>query len=88
MPYIDPYKGTKQGVLAKFSFKLVTDDDFDEESPEVGFYGELEYPYSLERFDREAMEGNVWVWVSDDADVSALTSHSSFVGTTLLMDVR
>ena len=88
MAYIDPYNGTMPGVLAKFTFKMVTDEDFDETNPEVGFDGDLEYPYSLERFDREAMEGNVWVWVSDDADVDALKAHSSFVGTSLLKDIR
>tara|TARA_R110000744_G_scaffold9953_1_gene31435 strand:- start:150 stop:416 length:267 start_codon:yes stop_codon:yes gene_type:complete len=88
MPYIDPYDGNKAGVLAKFSFKMVTDEDYDETNPEVGFDGDLEYGYSVERFDKEAMEGNVWVWVSDDADVDALKAHSSFVGTKLLLDVR
>jgi hypothetical protein len=88
MPYIDPYKGEKQGVLAKFKFKNVYDIDFDETSPEVGFDADLEYSYSLERFDEEAMEGNVWVWISSDYDVTALKAHSSFVGTKLLRDIR
>jgi hypothetical protein len=88
MAYIDPYDGEMPGVLAKFTFKNVYDEDYDETNPEVGFDGDLEYSYSLERFDEEKMEGNVWVWVSDDADVDALKAHSSFVGTTLLMDVR
>ena len=88
MPYIDPYDGNMPGVLAKFTFKQVYDEDFDETNPEVGFDGDLEYAYSVERFDPETMEGNVWVWVSADADVSALKSHSSFVGTRLLKDIR
>ena len=75
MPYIDPYDGNKAGVLAKFSFKMVTDEDYDETNPEVGFDGDLEYGYSVER-------------LSDDADVDALKAHSSFVGTKLLLDVR
>ena len=74
MTYIDPYDGNVSGVLAKFTFKMVTDEDTDETNPEVGFDGDLEYGYSVERFDEEKMEGNVWVWVSDDADVDALKS--------------
>tara|TARA_Y100000310_G_scaffold334353_1_gene413955 strand:+ start:650 stop:916 length:267 start_codon:yes stop_codon:yes gene_type:complete len=88
MAYIDPYDGNMPGVLAKFSFKMVYDEDFDETNPEVGFDGDLDYAYSLERFDKDAMEGNVWVWVSSDADVNALKSHSSFVGSRLLLDLR
>jgi hypothetical protein len=88
MAYIDPYDGEKQGVLAKFTFKDVYDEDFDETNPEVGFDGDLEYAYSLERFDESIMEGNVWVWIESDADVTALKSHSSFVGTKLLRDIR
>ena len=86
--YLDPYDGNMDGVLAKFSFKMVYDEDFDETNPEVGFEGDLEYAYNLERFDEEKMEGNVWVWISDDADVEALKAHSSFIGTRLLLDVR
>jgi len=88
MAYIDPYDGNMPGVLAKFTFKNVYDEDFDETNPEVGFWGDLEYSYSLERFDESTMEGNVWVWIESDADVNALKSHSSFVGTKLLRDVR
>jgi hypothetical protein len=88
MAYIDPYDGNMPGVLAKFTFKMVTDVDFDETNPEVGFDGDLEYSYSLERFDEEAMEGNVWVWIESDADVNVLKSHSSFIGTKLLRDIR
>jgi hypothetical protein len=88
MAYIDPYDGNMPGVLAKFSFKMVYDEDFDETNPEVGFDGDLDYPYSLERFDEDAMQGNVWVWIESDADVNALKSHSSFVGTKLLRDAR
>ena len=86
--YIDPYDDCMPGVLAKFSFKMVYDEDFDETNPEVGFDGDLDYSYSLERFDKEAMEGNVWVWVESDEDVATLKAHSSFVGTKLLRDVR
>jgi hypothetical protein len=88
MAYIDPCDGNKPGVLAKFTFKMVTDEDYDETNPEVGFDGDLEYGYSVERFDKEAMVGNVWVWVSDDSDVDVLKAHSSFVGTGLLRDIR
>ena len=88
MAYIDPYKGSRQGVLAKFTFKMVTDEDFDETNPEVGFDGDLEYPYSLERFDKDLMVGNVWVWISSDADVAIIKAHSSFIGTSLLRDIR
>ena len=88
MDYIDPYDGNKPGVLAKFTFKMVTDDDYDETNPEVGFDGDLEYGYSVERFNKEAMEGNVWVWISADADVTALKSHASFVGSKLIIDKR
>jgi len=88
MAYIDPYDGNMPGVLAKFTFKDVYDENVDETNPEVGFDGDLEYAYSLERFDEESMEGNVWVWVSDDDDVDILKAHSSFIGTKLLRDIR
>ena len=88
MAYIDPHNGTMSGVLAKFTFKMVTDEDYDETNPEVGFDGDLEYPYSLERFDEAAMEGNVWVWISSDEDVDILKAHSSFVGANLIRDIR
>ena len=101
MAYIDPFDGNKKGVLAKFTFKRLEEDrdwDLDRESKDaitfyndeyaVGFEGDLDYEYNVERFDEEGMEGNVWVWVSDDSDVDALKSHSSFMGTSLLKDVR
>lgn len=88
MAYMDPYGGNMPGVLAKFGFKEIFDDEGDSDGTDVGFQGDLEYAYSIERFDPETMEGNVWVWVSDDADVDALKAHSSFVGTSLLKDIR
>jgi len=88
MAYIDPYEGDMPGVLAKFKWKMVYDEDMDVTNPEIGFSGDLEYAYSVERFDKEAMEGNVWVWISDDSDVDILKAHSSFVGTRLLRDAR
>ena len=88
MAYIDPYSGTKAGVLAKFSFKMVTDEDLEVDNSEVGFDGELDYAYSVERFDEDKMEGNVWVWVSDDSDIDILKAHSSFIGDSLLRDIR
>tara|TARA_R110002051_G_scaffold323433_1_gene417018 strand:+ start:712 stop:1020 length:309 start_codon:yes stop_codon:yes gene_type:complete len=101
MAYIDPYKGKKKGVLAKFTFKGVVGDrdwDFDRESKDVntfyndeyavGFEGDLDYEYNVERFDETEMEGNAWVWISTDADVDALKAHSSFIGTSLLRDIR
>jgi len=88
MAYIDPFDGNMSGVLAKFTFKMVYDEDFDESNPEVGFDGDLNYSYSLERFDEDAMEGNVWVWIATDEEVAALKAHSSFIGTKLLRDVR
>jgi hypothetical protein len=101
MAYIDPYEGTKKGVLAKFNFKRVDEDrdwDFDRESKDVdtfyndeyavGFEGELDYDYNVERFDEEALEGNAWVWITDDSDVDILKADSSFVGTKLLRDIR
>lgn len=88
MAYIDPYKGTKPGILAKFSFKEIFDDEGDPDGTDVGFEGDFDYAYSVERFDPELLEGNVWVWVSDDDDVTAVRSHSSFLGTRLLKDIR
>ena len=101
MAYIDPYEGTKKGVLAKFTFKTVEeertwDDDkgdkdvgtFYNDEYAVGFEGELNYEYNVERFDEAELEGNAWVWISSDDDVANLKSHSSFIGTKLLRDVR
>ena len=102
MAYIDPYEGTKEGVLAKFTFKRLPEDgrgwDDDRGSKDVdtfyndeyavGFSGELNYEYNVERFDEEALEGNAWVWISSDDDVTALKSHTSFMGSKLLRDIR
>ena len=38
--------------------------------------------------DEEALEGNAWVWITDDSDVVSLKAHSSFIGTRLLKDER
>ncbi len=54
----------------------------------VGFEGELDYEYNVERFDEEGLEGNAWVWISSDDDVAILKSHSSFLGSRLLKDIR
>ena len=107
MTYIDPYEGTKKGVLAKFTFKRVDDmpelpngrnwdyergskdvDNFYNDEYAVGFDGDLDYDYNVERFDEEALEGNAWVWISDDDDVAILKSHESFMGSKLLKDIR
>ena len=101
MTYIDPQGGTIKGVLAKFTFKRLEEDrDWDDDKGDkdvgtfyndeyaVGFEGDLDYEYNVERFDEELLEGNAWVWVNDDSDVVSLKAHSSFVGTNLLRDVR
>ena len=88
MAYVDPYNGDMQGVLAKFSFKEVYDEDFDETNLEIGFWEDLEFPYSIERLDEEKKEGNAWVWISSDDDVASLKAHASFMGTKLLKDIR
>jgi len=101
MAYIDPYEGTKKGVLAKFSFKRLEEekawdndrgskdvDTFYNDEYSVGFDGDLSYEYNVERFDEEVLEGNAWVWITDDSDVVSLKAHSSFVGTSLLKDIR
>jgi len=97
MDYIDPYEGTKKGVLAKFSFKAVLQDrvwDNDRGSKDaetfyndeyaVGFEGDLDYDYNVERFNEETLEGNAWVWIDTDEEIAALKAHSSFSGTKLL----
>ncbi len=101
MAYLDPHEGRKQGVLAKFSFKRLEEDREWDETREhrdvdtfyndeyaVGFEGELNYEYNVERFDEEGLEGNAWVWISSDADVAIIKAHSSFIGTSLLRDIR
>jgi|TARA_R110002051_G_scaffold177353_1_gene247220 hypothetical protein len=101
MAYIDPYEGTKKGVLAKFTFKRLEEDrawdngrgskdvdTFYNDEYAVGFEGDLSYEYNVERFDEDAMDGNAWVWLIADVDVEALKAHSSFVGTKLLKDIR
>ena len=101
MAYIDPYGGTKKGVLAKFTFKGVVGDrdwDFDRDDKDVGnfyndeyavgFEGDLAYEYNVERFNEIAMEGNAWVWISSNDDIITLKAHSSFIGTSLLKDIR
>ena len=54
----------------------------------VGFDGELDYEYNVERFDEAELEGNAWVWISSDDDVNVLKAHESFMGTKLLKDIR
>ena len=101
MSYIDPYEGTKEGVLVKFNFERVEEDrdwDNDRGSKDVetfyndeyavGFEEDLNYDYNVERFNEEALEGNAWVWISDDDDVAILKSHESFMGSKLLKDIR
>jgi len=102
MIYFDPFDGNKEGVLAKFTFKRLPEDGrgwnddrgakdidtFYNDEYAVGFEGDLNYDYNVERFDEEALEGNAWVWITDDSDVVSLKAHSSFVGTSLLKDIR
>ena len=54
----------------------------------VSFQNDLNFPYSVERVDEETMTGNVWVWITDNADVEKLKSHSGFIGSRLLKDNR
>ena len=100
MAYVDPYDGSRKGVLGKFTFKRSESGNWDNDRASkdvsnfyndeyaVGLEGDLDYEYNVERFDEEGLEGNAWVWISSDDDVATLKSHASFIGTSLLKDVR
>ena len=81
MSYDDPTNGSGSGILATFSFKNVTDDDGNPDGTDVGFEGDLDYPYVIESgsFNESSMRGNVWVWVTGSNQINALKSHASWI---------
>ena len=92
MSYDDPTNGSGSGILATFSFKNVTDDDGNPDGTDVGFEGDLDYPYVIESgsFNESSMRGNVWVWVTGSNyifgccfividQINGLKSHASWI---------
>jgi len=70
----------KEGIKVRAEFNLIVNEEMGENEFEPKFIHDFpNYLWIVDDIDIENLTGDIWFWVTESSDISAIKAHSSII---------